>query len=132
MILDKKEIDKIKKAIPDYQCFVVGSRTIKNVDSGDTDILVLVDKGITIEEVKRIRKKFRAICPKPEYSLLFNWAEDNKKIKETFPYYDLKTDDFKYADKDKMTIEEYEILKNRLGMSRLKTRRFYKERHQYG
>lgn len=132
MILNKKEIDKIKTAIPNYQCFIVGSRTIKNIKSNDTDVLVLIDKPITKEEMNKIRKDFYSICPQPEYSLLFNWSKDNKKIKETFPYYDLKTDDFKYEDREQMTIEEYEILKNRLAMSRLKTRRFYKERYQYG
>jgi len=132
MILNKKQLDKIKKAIPDYQCFIVGSSTIKNVISNDVDVLVLIDKPITRKELKEIRKNFYKICPREEYSLLFNWAKDNEKIKKTFPYYDLKTDDYKYADKDKMTIGEYEILKMKLFNTRIKTNRFFKERKQYG
>ena len=125
-ILNKKEINKIKKAISSYQCFVVGSCTIENVISNDIDILVLVDRLITKKELNDIRDKFYEICPQPKYSLIFNLVKDNKKIKDTFPYYDLKTDDYKYADKDKMTSDEYDILKMRLFSTRFRAKRFYK------
>lgn len=131
-ILNKKEINKIKTAIPDYQCFIVGSRTIKNVVSGDVDILVLIDKYITKKELNDMRDKFYGICPQSKYSLIFNWAKDNKRIKELFPYYDLKTDDYKYEDKDKLTTEEYNVLKMRLFITRFKSKRFYKERQNNG
>ena len=126
-ILQQQELNKIKSAIPDLQCFIVGSRTIENVKSNDVDVLVLVESPLSKEETKSMRRTFYAICPKGEYSLVFNWAKDNTRLKELFPYYDLKTDDHKYVDRDKMTFEEYDILKMRLYNTRFKAKRFYKE-----
>ncbi len=127
-ILPQQQLDQIKKAIPDYQCFIVGSCVIDNVESADVDVLVLIDEFITAERIREIRRNFYAICHKPEYALILNRADDNTKLKELFPYYDLKTDDHKYADKDTMTVEEYDILKMRLYNTSLKSKRYYKTR----
>ena len=124
-----QELKNIKKAIPkEYNCYIVGSCTIKNVVPNDIDVLVLVDRPITREELRGMRKKFYSICPKDKFSLIFNWAKDNKRLKELFPYYDLQTDEYHYEDRDKMTFSEYDVLKMRLYNTRYKAKRFNKER----
>jgi thiamine monophosphate synthase len=116
--------EAINNIFPNNETYIVGSSCIKNVKANDIDILVLYDKAITKKEWQRIHKETRQALKGVNFGLIINFKEDNLYLKEEFPYIDLKTDDEKLIDRNEMTQEEYDVLKNKLHLTRYKASRF--------